>query len=351
MAKRPAKYLNPAVLATSGALLTAALASSALRKPKQLWSASGKVVLITGSSRGLGLNLAEQFALAGARVVLTARDKGELEGGKTLLLSRRASIPSDQFFIVPCDLKIAGDCRRLIEEATRHFGQVDVLINNAGAIHVGPIEDLPVETYREAMEIDYFAMVQATQAVLPQMLGRGRGKIVNIASIGGKVPVPHLAPYVGSKFAAVGFSETLHAEMRSKGIQVTTVCPGLMRTGSYPNAIVAGNRQREYRWFSLSASIPGLAHSAEGAARKIFEAVCEGRVEITVGLDAYLAARLHGLSPEFTQYAGSLANEFILPEPGGSDKPIPAQNVRPPRSKLWRSFSEKLTRTHNQPSA
>ncbi len=225
------------------------------------------------------------------------------------------------------------------------------MINNAGTIHVGPIEQMPIETYREAMEIDYFAMVQTTQAVLPQMLRRGEGKIVNITSIGGKIPVPHLAPYVGSKFAAVGFSETLHAEMRSKGIQVTTVCPGLMRTGSYPNAIVAGNREREYRWFSLSASIPGVAHSAEGAARKIFEATCEGRAEITIGFDAYVAARIHGLSPEFTQYAGSLAHEFILPEPGGSAKPVSAQKVRPPRSKLWRSFSEKLTRTHNQPSA
>jgi short-subunit dehydrogenase len=268
-----------------------------------------------------------------------------------MLLSRSASVHPDQISIVPCDLSRPEDCKRLIEDATNHWGRVDALINCAGVIHVGPIEQLPIETYREAMEIDYFALVQTTQAVLPQMLKRGEGRIVNITSIGGKIPVPHLAPYVGSKFAAVGFSETLHAEMRSKGIHVTTVCPGLMRTGSYPNAIVAGNREREYRWFSLSASIPGIAHSAEGAARKIFAATCEGRAEITIGLDAYLAARLHGFSPEFTQYAGSLANEFILPEPGGSNTPTSAQKVRPPRSKLWRSLSELLTRTHNQPSA
>jgi len=339
------------VLTTSGALLTAALASSALRKSKSLWSPAGKVVVITGSSRGLGLNLAEEFALAGARVVLSARNVDELERAKSMLLSRRASIHADQLLIVSCDLAVPADCKRLIQEATNHWGRVDVLINSAGIIHVGPIEQLPIETYREAMELDYFAMVQTTQAVLPQMLARAEGRIVNITSIGGKIPVPHLAPYVGSKFAAVGFSETLYAEMRSKGIHVTTVCPGLMRTGSYPNAIVAGNREREYRWFSLSASIPGIAHSAEGAARKIFEATCEGRVEITIGFDAYLAARLHGFSPEFTQYAGSLANQFILPEASGSKTPTSAQQVRPPRSKLWRSLSELLTRTHNQPSA
>src|SRR3954468_17615245 len=99
MAPRRTRYLTPAVLTTSGALLTVALASSALRKPKPLWSASGKVVVITGSSRGLGLNLAEQFALAGARVVLSARDRNELERAKTQLLSRRASIQSDQLLI------------------------------------------------------------------------------------------------------------------------------------------------------------------------------------------------------------------------------------------------------------
>src|SRR3954470_6042129 len=100
MASGRARYLTPAVLTTGGALLTAAFATSALRKAKPIWSASGKVVVITGSSRGLGLNLGEEFALAGARVVLAARDRAELECAKTLLLSRRASIHSDQLFIL-----------------------------------------------------------------------------------------------------------------------------------------------------------------------------------------------------------------------------------------------------------
>lgn len=345
------KYLTPAVLTTSGALLAAALAGSALRKPRPRWNPAGKTVVITGASRGLGLKLAEQFALAGAKVVLAARDANELERAKELLLANNSSLHAENLFLLPCDLMQPSDCKRLVEEASHHFGQVDVLINNAGLIHVGPIEQQPLEAYREAMEIDYFATVQTVQAVLPQMIGRRNGRIVNISSIGGKIPVPHLAPYVGSKFAAVGFSETLHAEVRGKGVQVTTVCPGLMRTGSYPNALVVGNREKEYRWFSLSASIPGIAHSAECAARKIFEATCEGRPEITVGWDAYLAARVHGLAPELTQQLGSLANDFVLPRAGGSTEPVPAHKVRPPRSSLWRSFSNLLTRTHNQPSA
>src|SRR5947199_8351526 len=107
MAIRRTRYLTPAVLTTSGALLTAALASSALRKSKTIWSASGKVVVITGSSRGLGLNLAEEFALAGARIVLSARDGAELDRAKTQLISRRRSIHSDQLLIVRCDLSRA----------------------------------------------------------------------------------------------------------------------------------------------------------------------------------------------------------------------------------------------------
>src|SRR3954452_16512090 len=351
MAIRRTRYLTPAVLTTSGALLTVALASSALRKQRPAWTASGKVVVITGSSRGLGLNLAEEFALAGARVVLSARDRGELEHGKSLLLSRRASIHSDQLLVIPCDLTRPEDCKRLIDEATSHWGRVDALINNASSIHVGPIEQQPLHAYREAMEIDYFAMVQTTHAVLPQMLRRGEGRIVNITSIGGKIPVPHLAPYVGSKFAAVGFSETLHAELRSKGIQVTTVCPGLMRTGSYPNAIVVGQREKEYRWFSLAAATPGVAQSAVRAAHKIFVATCEGRGEVAVGWDAFLAARLYGLAPDSVQYLAQLANTFILPNPTGSTQPVPGRTLNTRKSVLRGLADRLLTRPNNQPSA
>lgn len=328
-----------------------ALANAAFRKTKPNWKAAGKVAVITGGSRGLGLRLAEEFVKAGAKVVLVARAPEELERGKELLLTRAANTNPDDVFLISCDLKESAECKRLIEEATEHFGRVDILINDAGVIYVGPIEQHPIEAYRDAMEIDYFATVQTTLAVLPQMLKRREGRIVNIASIGGKLPVPHLAPYVGAKFAKVGFSETLNAEVRSKGVQVTTVCPGLMRTGSYPNAKVVGDREEEYRWFSISASIPGIAHSAEGAARKIFQATAEGRAEITIGWDAYLAARAYGVAPDFTQYIAHLANQFILPKAGGSSTPVEAKRVRAPQSSWWRSFSDLLTKTHNQPNA
>src|SRR4051794_20253053 len=320
--------LSVALFTAAGAAAGAVLVEMLLRRQyTDVESMSGKTVVITGGSRGLGLLMGGEFARAGARVVLAARDADELERAKQMLLDKGALTSEADVLLVPCDLKVPSECQKLIERATAHFGRVDVLINNASTIHVGPIEQQPLEAYRDAMDIDYFAMVQTIQTVLPQMLDRKHGSIVNICSIGGKIPVPHLAPYVGSKFAAVGFSETLNAEMRSKGIRVTTVCPGLMRTGSFPNAIVVGQREKEYRWFSLAAATPGVAQSAVRAARKIFVATCEGRGEVAVGWDAFLAARLYGLAPDSVQYLAQLANTFILPNPTGSTQPVPGRTL------------------------
>ena len=339
-----------AALSVGGAIAGAALVRAFMQKPKPM-SVAGKVVVITGGSRGLGLQMATEFGKAGSRLVLAARDMTELERAHSFLLERGAIPSADHVLLVPCNLKEAAECEKLIEQATEHFGRVDVLINNAGVIHVGPVEKQPLEAYRDSMESNFFSTLQTTQAVLPQMLGRREGTIVNIASIGGKIPVPHLAPYVASKFAEVGFSETLHAELRSKGIRVTTVCPGLMRTGSYPNAIVVGELEKEYRWFSLGASLPGVAHSAEGAARKILQAVVEGRTEITIGLDAYLAARIAGLAPDVAQSVGHLANSTVLPKPRGASTPTSAQNIKPVSFRPWQILSNWLTRTQNEPTA
>jgi short-subunit dehydrogenase len=313
-------------------------------------SMDGKVVVIAGGSRGLGLALAEEFGRYGARLVLAARKHGELDEARRKLVENGATKNQDQVLAVTCDLRSSEGAQNLIEHATSRFGRVDVLINVAGVIHVGPVEKQSLEMYEHAMASNFFSMLHTTYAVLPQMLQRREGAIVNIASIGGKIPVPHLAPYTASKFAAVGFSETLHAELRSKGILVTTVNPGLMRTGSYPNAIVVGQREKEYRWFRLSASMPGLAHSARYAARKICSAVIHGRAEVDVGLDAYLAARFHGIAPTATQILGSLAERVFLPEAGGTG--VPAEGTALGSSEgTWKHWSDKLTAKFNQPPA
>jgi short-subunit dehydrogenase len=328
-----------ALLAAAG--ITAAVAAGRRRR----FPVDGKVVLITGGSRGLGLALAEVFGCAGARLVLTARDEAELRRAQALLVARGAAVHADSITVLPCDLTDAAATEQMVAQATSIMGRIDVLINNAGLITVGPAENQPLEAYREAMEINYFGMVHATLAVLPQMMTRAAsgsllagkrprrmrvnaGAIVNIASIGGKFAVPHLLPYTASKFAATGWSQGLRTELRRRGIRVTTVCPGLMRTGSPGKALFVGSREEEFRWFHLGASLPGLACSATHAANRILRAVETGEGELTITPQAAVAARLAQLMPSVTSALLTLANNLVLPEPVAENRlPLPGDLV------------------------
>ena len=318
-----------ATLGAAAAIATAAMASVRRARSNRL---AGKSVLITGSSRGLGLAMAEEFARCGAKVVLTARDADELERARVLLLERKAITTPDEVLVVPADLRRFEDAERLVEQVTSAWEQIDILINNAGIITVGPVENQTVQDFRDAMETNFFSGVHCTLAVLPQMLKRGSGAIVNITSVGGKVAVPHLLPYTASKFAAVGFSEGLHAELRTKGIHVLTVVPGLMRTGSHVNALFSGDAEREYQWFSLGASLPGASASARSAARKIAQAVAAGRTEIAITPQAMVAARLGQVSPELTSLAMSAMNRALPPAGANTAGPVRGMEAR---SREW----------------
>jgi len=288
----------------------------------------GKVVVITGGSRGLGLALAEEFGQRGAMLVLAARNEAQLAEARRQLVDRGAVRSADDVLIVSADLRKPEDASRLIDEATRRFGRVDVLINNAGVITVGPIENQTLEQFREVMEANFYSGLHCTLAVLPQMLERREGSIANVTSIGGRVSVPHLLPYCASKFASVGFSEGLGIEVRSKGIRVTTICPGLMRTGSHRNAFFTGDSSREYQWFSLAANMPGASASARHAAKKIANGIAAGCAEITITPQALLAARFGNLSPEAKRIA-MMAMQMALPDPkAGQNVPHRGGEVR-----------------------
>jgi short-subunit dehydrogenase len=314
-----------AVLHTAQILtgIVAATAAYAL-KSNSIRRRPGQIVLITGGSRGLGLALAERYARSGARLILAAREVEELVTARHTLLERGAVQSPDDVLLIPADLTDATQAAMLIDHAISHFGRIDILINNAGIIEVGPVENQPIAAYRRAMATNFFAALHTTHAALPHLLRRdpihGDAAIVNIASIGGKVAVPHLLPYVASKFALVGFSEGLHAELRHKGVRVTTVCPGLMRTGGEAHADFTGQTKKEQRWFTLAARTPVLAASVRHAASKIYNAVAAGRAEITITPQAWLAARIAGIAPETTQYLASLANHLLLPAPSPSDQ-------------------------------
>lgn len=337
-------------LLTSAAALAAAYALRP-RTPRRR-----QVVLVTGGSRGLGLSIAERFGRDGAQLILVARKGEELERARDLLLERKAIMSAHDVLLAQADLNDPAKIEHLIQQSLAHFGRIDVLINNAGIIEVGPVEDQPLEAYQRAMQTNFYAAFSTVLAALPSMLSRyqnhgERSSIVNIASIGGKFAMPHLLPYVASKFALTGFSEGLHAELRHKGIRVTTVCPGLMRTGSHIQATFTGDRAKEYRWFALGATTPLIAASTAYAAERIFQAVRAGRAEITITPQAWLAARLTGLAPETTQKVAALVNEFLLPATPASKAdrdPQRGATIRQPKVPFFDSASKRLQTEHNQ---
>lgn len=245
---------------------------------------TGRVVVITGGSRGLGLLLAKQLRREGARVALLARNREELIRAKDQLGGDGSTIT------IPCDVAERTLVRQAIEIVVHHFGRVDMLINNAGVIQVGPLEHMTYADYHHAMNVHFWGTLHCTEAVLPYMRQRRSGRIVNIASIGGLIAVPHLAPYSASKFAVVGYSDAIRAEVAKDGIRVTTVCPGLMRTGSAVNALVKGRHEAEFAWFGTLSSMPLVAIDARRAARKIIEAARRGAPHLTITPQARLAA-------------------------------------------------------------
>ena len=161
------------------------------------------------------------------------------------------------------------------------------------------------------------APVRLALTALPVMQRQGHGRIVTIASIGGKLGVPHLLPYSTAKFAAVGFSEGLRAELGRRPVTVTTVVPGLMRTGYHLQARFIGQAGKEFTWFALGASLPLLSMDAKRAARQIIEAVRARRAEIILTPAGQLVSRVAGLAPGLTSEVQHLVQQLTLPAPAG----------------------------------
>jgi short-subunit dehydrogenase len=296
----------------------------AWRALKPRYDFRDKTVLVTGGSRGLGLVLARQLAERGARLGLMARDEAELNRAADELRHRGADVST-----TVGDLKDRVDIRRFIADARRNLGPIDVLINNAGIIGVGPLEEMREEDFEVAMRTHFWASLYTALEVVPEMKARRRGRIVNVTSIGGKVAVPHMLPYTTSKFAQVGLSAGLRAELAKDGIVVTTVVPGVMRTGSHLNAEFKGHHDEEYAWFALGTGIPGFSVNAERAASRILAACARGDAECILTLPARLAVALQGLCPNLVEDMAALANRLVMPEPGGvGPRPVKGKDSR-----------------------
>jgi short-subunit dehydrogenase len=266
-----------------------------------------KIALVTGGSRGLGLEIARQICARGGKVALIARDAAELARAKTDL-DRFAT----EVLTIQCDLLETAQIQSSVQQTLQRFGKIDILINNAGTIEIGPIEHLPLKDFDRAMRLHFWAPFILYLLVAPHMRAKG-GRIVNISSIGGRIAVPHMAAYSASKFALAGFSDAIRAELARDNILVTTVTPGLMRTGSQIHAKFKGDHAAEYKWFDWSRKIPFASISVERAARKILSACRRGKPVLVMPWSAYFIIAANALFPNLTARVMKIVNRSLPP--------------------------------------
>jgi len=304
-------WLTAAVLSAAAFYTATRLASRVWRKPVNL---RGKIALITGGSRGLGLAIAHELGSYGCDLALCARDANELEEAATRLRGR--GIDTQTF---PCDITKPAEVSGLVQRVVERFGRLDILVNNAGLINVAPLDNIERSDFDAAMDLMFWAPVNLTFAVLPLMRKQaGGGHIVNITSVGGRVAVPHLLPYCCAKFALTGFSTGLSTELNPEHVHVLTVVPGLMRTGSYLNVPFKGQPEKEFAWFGLIGNLPGFSVSGEYAAKSIREALQRRQMTCTISLPAKLLIQAEALLPEVTRTVMQVTNEFVLPRPSST---------------------------------
>ncbi|WII71869.1 SDR family NAD(P)-dependent oxidoreductase [Bdellovibrio sp. 22V] len=306
-----------------------------------------KVVVISGGSRGLGLVLAKEFAKEGAIIYLLARDGEELRRAQNQL---QFEVPNCTVFFSICDSTRPSDVQNALREAYAYYGRIDVIVNNAGVITTAPYENSSAEDFEESLRVHFWAAYNMTEAALPYLRESQAPRIINISSIGGKIGVPHLSSYCVGKFALAGYSETLRAELMRENIYVTSVYPGLMRTGSFGHATFKGQYRKEYAWFSIADSLPLLTVSAEKAARDIVNAARIGRAELVISTPAKLATRFARAAPEIFSDIMSLTNAF-LPSPSETEQKVEGRGAHSALSPSpITRLSERAARRNNEQS-
>jgi NAD(P)-dependent dehydrogenase (short-subunit alcohol dehydrogenase family) len=278
----------------------------------------GRVVVITGGSRGLGLVLARELSARGARVALLARDEAELARAKATLP------PTASAITVPCDVRDAHQALAAIGVVVDTWGRLDVLVNNAGVIVSAPFVETNDDDFRALLDVHLWGTLHMTRAALPHLTRPG-ARIVNVASIGGRLPVPHLSAYCASKFAQAGLSSVMAAELRASPVRVVTVYPGLMRTGSHLNAQFKGDLRAEFAVFTAAGTLPVVSMGAERAARIIVRATERGRAEVVLPFLVRRVAMVAGLMPRATLRVLAAVNRLL---PAGDPRRARLSRVR-----------------------
>lgn len=293
-------------LSTGLALTAAGLYYSSLLNDRNF---SGKTVLITGGSRGLGLSLAWNFLDRGASdVTLIARNEKELERAREILIRQ---FPEARIFIQVCDVTDGKQLAHTLDQAMINMKKIDILVNNAGAMLVAPFTSTDLVDFESLMKLHLYAVVNATQLILPYFKQSGGGQILNICSMGGKVAVPHMISYDASKFALAGFSQGVAAELAPLNISVTTAYPLPMRTGSPIQAVFKGDHEKEFKWFQTIDNLPLLSIGADAAAKKILDGLADKKTEVLLAPIAKIRNIFAAIFPEtFNAFMTFVANRL-----------------------------------------
>jgi NAD(P)-dependent dehydrogenase (short-subunit alcohol dehydrogenase family) len=260
------------------------------RRPAPL-DFAGRSVLITGASRGLGLEIARQLGREGARLTLVARGGERLEQAATSLRSTTAEVLAQ-----PAEVGDPAQMEGAVAAAVARFGGLDVLINNAGMVGLGRATEIPLERYETAMAVHFWGPLHAMRAALPHLRRSANGRVVNVTAIEGRVGLPRLAPHAASKGALAAFSLCLRAEWVRENVWVTTVCPGAIRSG--PSS-----------WPVLRT--PGISIDVARAARQVIRACRRGDAELVLPASARLLVRFHALAPGPASQLAAVADHFF----------------------------------------
>lgn len=236
-------------------------------------SLAGRVAVVTGASSGIGLATARALARAGARLALVSRSEARLAA--TVLQIAGDAVGGLLPLTFRCDVSDPAAVRAMAEGVLRDAGPPDIVVNNAGIGHWGPVVDMPLERIRAVLDVNFFGAVHCTQAFLPAMLARRRGTIVFVSSGFGELPFPYTAAYCASKHALNGFAGSLRAEVEPLGVRVLLVLPGSTRTAFFESNTYPGG--------VLSRYLLQRAGPPERVARRLVRGVIRGRRRVVVG--------------------------------------------------------------------
>ncbi|MDQ1041348.1 NAD(P)-dependent dehydrogenase (short-subunit alcohol dehydrogenase family) [Streptomyces sp. V3I8] len=274
----------------------------------------GLSALVTGGSRGLGLLLSARLAQRGCRVTVAARDADELGRGADWIKERTGTTVST----VVCDVRDRDAVESAVRRTDSRQGGLDIVIANAGVIQVAPVASLDSGAFDDAMATIFGGAVNTAMAALPHLQrSEAGGRLCLIGSVGGLLAVPHLLPYSCAKAAVGTLGEGLRAETVGTNVSVTTVHPGLMRTGSHLQAEFGGRSAKEFAWFSALSGTPVVSMDADRAAERIVRALQRRRTRLVLTPAAHAAGVAHGVAPTAVTRLSGFATRFLPRSPTG----------------------------------